>query len=135
MSIFVDGVVAGSTQLCLQMNRPFGAVDVAANLKGAVPKTATQKILVGWSEKGELVQKAYGALGLSICVGMADYDRPGKTTFFVANQDKILTLPTEKLAALEKELNAFEERSKDLHLEIKTSSNGGSPAVAQREIF
>lgn len=42
------------------MNRPYGAVDVAANLKGAVPKTATQKILVALAEKGELVQKVYG---------------------------------------------------------------------------
>ena len=44
----------------MQMNRPYGAVDVAANLKGAVPKTATQKILVALAEKGELVQKIYG---------------------------------------------------------------------------
>lgn len=44
----------------IQMNRPYGAVDVAANLKGAVPKTATQKILVALAEKGELVQKTYG---------------------------------------------------------------------------
>ena len=42
------------------MNRPYGAVDVAANLKGAVPKTAVQKILVSLAEKGELVQKTYG---------------------------------------------------------------------------
>ena len=42
------------------MNRPYGAVDVAANLKGAVPKTATQKILVALAEKGQLVQKVYG---------------------------------------------------------------------------
>jgi len=42
------------------MNRPYGAVDVAANLKGAVPKTATQKILVALAEKGELTQKIYG---------------------------------------------------------------------------
>jgi 26S proteasome regulatory subunit (ATPase 3-interacting protein) len=42
------------------MNRPFGAVDVAANLKGAVPKATTQKILVALAEKGELTQKAYG---------------------------------------------------------------------------
>jgi 26S proteasome regulatory subunit, ATPase 3, interacting protein len=42
------------------MNRPYGAVDVSANLKGAVPKTATQKILVALAEKGELVQKTYG---------------------------------------------------------------------------
>jgi hypothetical protein len=42
------------------MNRPYGAVDVAANLKGAVPKATTQKILVALAEKGELVQKVYG---------------------------------------------------------------------------
>ena len=42
------------------MNRPFGAVDVAANLKGAVPKATTQKILVALAEKGEIVQKTYG---------------------------------------------------------------------------
>jgi 26S proteasome regulatory subunit (ATPase 3-interacting protein) len=42
------------------MNRPFGAVDVAANLKGAVPKAATQKILVALAEKGELTLKTYG---------------------------------------------------------------------------
>jgi hypothetical protein len=48
------------------MNRPFGAVDVAANLKGAVPKTATQKILVALAEKGELTQKLYGELYLSL---------------------------------------------------------------------
>ncbi len=47
------------------MNRPFGAVDVAANLKGAVPKTATQKILVTLAEKGELVQKTYGTSSVS----------------------------------------------------------------------
>lgn len=42
------------------MNRPYGAVDVAANLKGAVQKTNVQKILVALAEKGELVQKTYG---------------------------------------------------------------------------
>lgn len=52
--------------LILQMNRPFGAVDVAANLKGAVPKATTQKILVALAEKGEIVQKTYGRV-LSFC--------------------------------------------------------------------
>lgn len=42
------------------MNRPFGAVDVAANLKGAVPKATTQKILLALAEKGELTLKTYG---------------------------------------------------------------------------
>jgi 26S proteasome regulatory subunit (ATPase 3-interacting protein) len=44
------------------MNRPYGAVDVAANLKGAVPKSAVQKIMVALAEKGELTQKIYGEL-------------------------------------------------------------------------
>jgi 26S proteasome regulatory subunit (ATPase 3-interacting protein) len=44
------------------MNRPFGAVDVSANLKGAVPKAATQKILLALAEKGELTQKIYGGV-------------------------------------------------------------------------
>lgn len=44
----------------VKMNRPYGAVDVAANLKGAVQKSVVQKILVTLAEKGELVQKTYG---------------------------------------------------------------------------
>lgn len=43
------------------MNRPYGAVDVAANLKGVVPKATTQKILITLAEKGDLVQKTYGS--------------------------------------------------------------------------
>lgn len=43
-----------------QMNRPFGAVDIASNLKGAVPKATTAKILITLAEKGEIVQKTYG---------------------------------------------------------------------------
>ena len=57
------------------MNRPFGAVDVSANLKGAVPKTATQKILVALAEKGEIVQKTYGGCSFAnvqaICASLA----------------------------------------------------------------
>ncbi|KAH7906662.1 Tat binding protein 1-interacting protein-domain-containing protein, partial [Hygrophoropsis aurantiaca] len=47
-------------QYLKRMNRPYGAVDVSANLKGAVPKAATPKILVALAEKGALVQKVYG---------------------------------------------------------------------------
>lgn len=47
------------------MNRPFGAVDVSSNLKGAVPKTATQKVLLALAEKGEVTQKTYGQCSLS----------------------------------------------------------------------
>ncbi|KAJ4483716.1 TBPIP-domain-containing protein [Lentinula aciculospora] len=88
-----------------RMNRPYGAVDVAANLKGAVPKTATQKILVALAEKGELIQKNYG-----------------KTTFFVANQANIDTLSNEKISALEEEYKKLEEENKELALQIKTAT-------------
>ncbi|KAI0693414.1 TBPIP-domain-containing protein [Cytidiella melzeri] len=88
-----------------RMNRPFGAVDVAANLKGAVPKTATQKILVALAEKGEVVQKTYG-----------------KTTFFVANQANLEDMPAEKLKALEDEYKAIEETNKSLAIEVKNAN-------------
>ncbi|KAI0073158.1 TBPIP-domain-containing protein [Panus rudis PR-1116 ss-1] len=88
-----------------KMNRPYGAVDVAANLKGAVPKTAVQKILVSLAEKGELTQKTYG-----------------KTTFFVANQANLEDMPSEKLAALESEHKAIEEENKTLLAEVKAAS-------------
>ncbi|KZT00921.1 TBPIP-domain-containing protein [Laetiporus sulphureus 93-53] len=88
-----------------RMNRPFGAVDVSANLKGAVPKTATQKILVALAEKGDLVQKTYG-----------------KTTFFVANQANLEDMPAEKLAALEAEHKNTEEGNKVLASEVRTLS-------------
>ncbi|KAF8813729.1 TBPIP-domain-containing protein [Phlegmacium glaucopus] len=84
------------------MNRPYGAVDVAANLKGAIPKTATQKILLVLADKGELVQKTYG-----------------KTTFFVYNQEKIESMPSEKLAELKKDLASLEDENKLLANEVK----------------
>ncbi|KAG2336317.1 hypothetical protein BDR05DRAFT_971131 [Suillus weaverae] len=83
------------------MNRPFGAVDVAANLNGAVPKATTQKILVALAEKGEIVQKTYG-----------------KTSFFVANQASIDTVPADKLTELEFECKTV----MDEELEAQTAS-------------
>ena len=47
------------------MNRPFGAVDISANLKGAVPKATTAKILAALAEKGAIVQKTYGICALN----------------------------------------------------------------------
>ncbi|GJE89736.1 TBPIP-domain-containing protein [Phanerochaete sordida] len=88
-----------------RMNRPFGAVDVSANLKGAVPKAATQKIMVALAEKGELVQKTYG-----------------KTTFFVANQANLEDMPAEKLKKLEEEHKTIEEANKALAAELRTAN-------------
>ncbi|KAG2093782.1 TBPIP-domain-containing protein [Suillus cothurnatus] len=85
-----------------KMNRPFGAVDVTANLKGAVPKAATQKILVALAEKGEIVQKTYG-----------------KTSFFVANQASIDAVPADKLTELEVECKTVEDSNNALAAEVK----------------
>ncbi|KAJ7039187.1 TBPIP-domain-containing protein [Mycena alexandri] len=86
-----------------RMNRPYGAVDVSANLKGAVPKTAVQKILLALAEKGELVQKTYG-----------------KTSFFVANQANIEAISAERFAALEEECKTIEDENKLIGVEVKT---------------
>ncbi|KAJ6558472.1 TBPIP-domain-containing protein [Mycena vulgaris] len=89
-----------------RMNRPYGAVDVSANLKGAVPKTAVQKVLVSLAERGLLVQKTYG-----------------KTSFFVANQANIEAIPAERFTALEEEYKAIDEENKLLGAELKTLSS------------
>ncbi|TFK23696.1 TBPIP-domain-containing protein [Coprinopsis marcescibilis] len=86
-----------------RMNRPFGAVDVAANLKGAIPKATVQKLLVSLAEKGGLVQKLYG-----------------KTTFFVVNQANLEIVPAERLASLDAECISVQEINKDLNIEVKS---------------
>ncbi|KAG8213515.1 Tat binding protein 1-interacting protein-domain-containing protein, partial [Butyriboletus roseoflavus] len=86
-----------------QMNRPFGAVDISANLKGAVPKATTAKILASLAEKGAIVQKTYG-----------------KTNFYVANQNDIETLDAGELAALETECKAIEEANNTVATEVKS---------------
>ncbi len=92
--------------LFLQMNRPFGAsmslplisiasdlllhiVDISANIKGAVSKPATQKILIAAAERGEITQKTYGEWALAIWLvwyHILMYHVTGKSVFFVANQ-------------------------------------------------
>ncbi|EIW84431.1 TBPIP-domain-containing protein [Coniophora puteana RWD-64-598 SS2] len=91
-------------QYMKRMNRPFGAVDVAANLKGAVPKATVQKILVALAEKGDIVQKLYA-----------------KTSFFVANQSSIEGFPPERLTAMEDECKALNEKNDALNAEVKAT--------------
>ncbi|KAF8995489.1 TBPIP-domain-containing protein [Cyathus striatus] len=98
----------------VQHEPPYGAVDIAANLKGAVPKAATQKILVSLAEKGELLQKTYA------CKIYIHTHR--KTTFFVANQDKLEAMPAEKIAALEAEIKTLEEGNKALTTKVKAAT-------------
>lgn len=105
------------------MNRPYGAVDVSANLKGAVPKTATQKILLALAEKGELVQKTYGRSDYSLFVLILS-SFAGKTSFFVYNQQKIESIQSDKLAELKTELTSLEDENKLLVNEVKTYTAG-----------
>ncbi|KAI6154659.1 Tat binding protein 1-interacting protein-domain-containing protein [Pisolithus tinctorius] len=94
-------------QYMKKMNRPFGAVDISANLKGAVPKTLTAKILVALTEKGEIVQKTYG-----------------KTNFYVVNQAKVETLPQEELQGLEAECKSVEDDNSALSAQVKQLTIG-----------
>ena len=48
----------------------------------------------------------------------------GKTTFFVANQEKLEDVSAEKLADLEKEHKIIEEENKTLAAEVRTLSTG-----------
>lgn len=108
------------------MNRPYGAVDVAANLKGAVPKATTQKILITLAEKGDLVQKTYGEHNgpIDTCMRRLITLHQGKTTFFVVNQAKIDSIPADKLAALEIEQKEIDEKNKILFANLRTSNLG-----------
>ena len=55
---------------------------------------------------------------------MADRPLTGKTTFFVANQDSIDAVPSDKLAALEADCGALEDANKALAAQLKTLSAG-----------
>lgn len=120
-----------------QMNRPYGAVDVAANLKGAVPKTAAQKILVALAERGDLVQKTYGAQPHDLTIPPFSVERSlpfamrlnthictGKTVFFAPNQAHVDAPPADRIAETEKECAALEESNGLLAARVKAASSG-----------
>ncbi|KAF7298111.1 TBPIP domain-containing protein [Mycena chlorophos] len=88
-----------------KMNRPYGAADLAANLKGAIPKTQAAKILTALAEKGSLVSKAYG-----------------KSNFYVVNQANIPDVPADQITALETEIKQLTEENKILSVETKAAS-------------
>ena len=110
-----------------QINRPYGAVDISANLKGAVPKPATQKILLALAEKGDVTQKTYGMQCIaykSRNPSLADDDAAGKATLFVANQNTLDALPEPTIKALSSETDTLLESTKALTVEIKVASAG-----------
>ncbi|KAH8991246.1 TBPIP-domain-containing protein [Lactarius akahatsu] len=113
-----------------RINRPYGAVDVSANLKGTVPKPATQKILLALAEKGEVTQKTYGmrihparihTIMISIIARAS-----GKATLFVANQNTLDALPEHTIKALADETDTLVESNKVLAGELKTASAGAA---------
>ena len=48
----------------------------------------------------------------------------GKTTFFVANQDKIECMSAEKIASLDADIKSVEEENASLALQVKAYSAG-----------
>lgn len=85
-----------------RVNRPYGAADVCANLKGAISKPMTPKILAALADKGLLTQKAYG-----------------KTNIYLARQDELEDMPKEKLDQLTAELGSLSEQVKARTAECK----------------
>ena len=63
------------------------------NLKGAVPKPATQKILLALAEKGDVTQKTYGMYAHT-SRDILPHVCPGKATLFLANQNTLDALRT-----------------------------------------
>lgn len=92
-------------QYMKKMNRPFGAVDVSANLKGTVPKATTAKILAALADKGAIVQKTYG-----------------KVNLYVVNQAHVGEVPAGDLAALEAECTVMQDHSAALAAQVKQFS-------------
>ncbi|KDN48612.1 hypothetical protein RSAG8_02599, partial [Rhizoctonia solani AG-8 WAC10335] len=87
-------------------NRPYGSSDISANLKNAVTKAATQKILLSLAEKELVTQKTYGAA-------------TGKATYFVAPQTTAETLAPSEIDALTSELEKTKERVKEQSADAK----------------
>ncbi|CAE6505560.1 unnamed protein product [Rhizoctonia solani] len=83
-------------------NRPYGSSDISANLKNAVTKAATQKILLSLTEKELVTQKTYG-----------------KATYFVAPQTTAEQLAPPEIDALTSELDTTKERVKERALDAK----------------
>jgi hypothetical protein len=57
----------------LLLDSPYGAVDISANMKGAISKITTQKILLALTEKGELTQKTHGIVSFPALLILSPY--------------------------------------------------------------
>ncbi|KAG8809271.1 hypothetical protein FRC18_004633 [Serendipita sp. 400] len=86
-----------------EMNRPFGAADISANIKSVVSKPAVQKILVAAAERGEVTQKAYG-----------------KVLLFVANQSNLEDMAPDRVQELTNEVDVLTESNKVLSAKSKS---------------
>ncbi|GAA5884773.1 hypothetical protein JCM6882_005387 [Rhodosporidiobolus microsporus] len=85
-----------------EQNRPYGATDISANLKGRVSKPQAQKALAALLEKGEIMGKTFG-----------------KTTIYCALQDGDADLSPEELAALDEQNQTLTSEEQKLKEELK----------------
>ncbi|KAG7562917.1 hypothetical protein FFLO_01607 [Filobasidium floriforme] len=92
-----------------QVNRPYAATDISANLKNKVTKTNAQKVLGSLADKGLLTCKTYG-----------------KQSIYVYNQANLETLPAEGLADIDNDIKVVAD---DLEAVKKKLKNVGA-AVA-----
>ncbi|KAH7341446.1 TBPIP-domain-containing protein [Rhizoctonia solani] len=83
-------------------NRPYGSSDISANLKNAVTKAATQKILLSLAERELVTQKTYG-----------------KATYFVAPQTTAEELAPSEIDSLASELEKTRELVKERTGDVK----------------
>ncbi|CCO31728.1 Homologous-pairing protein 2 AltName: Full=Meiotic expression up-regulated protein 13 [Rhizoctonia solani AG-1 IB] len=74
-------------------NRPYGSSDISANLKNAVSKAATQKILLSLAERELVTQKTYG-----------------KATYFVAPQSSTSEFAPAEVESMSADLEKTKER-------------------------
>ncbi|KAJ1307870.1 hypothetical protein OPQ81_001950 [Rhizoctonia solani] len=83
-------------------NRPYGSSDISANLKNAISKAATQKILLSLAERGFVTQKTYG-----------------KATYFVAPQSSTEQIAPSDIESLQSALEETKKQVKEASTDAK----------------
>ncbi|CAE6415717.1 unnamed protein product [Rhizoctonia solani] len=83
-------------------NRPYGSSDISANLKNAVSKAATQKILLSLAERELVTQKTYG-----------------KATYFVAPQSSTSEFAPDEVESMSADLEKTKELVKERAADVK----------------
>lgn len=90
-----------------EQNRPYSALNVFDNLHGEIKKGEMQKVLDALVEEEEVKAKDFG-----------------KFVIYLANQDKMPTVPREELERMDKEIDECRERLKNVSEECKEKQKG-----------